>query len=216
MKVVVFAPHNDDEVLGVGGTLAKHINNGDEVYVIVVTAGKDTKRLRNIQKEALAAHEVLGVKETVFIGLPVIELVHVPVKEINKRIADEIQAIKPQVVYLPYSGDMHIDHKVTTNSAMVALRPVDLPSIKEIYMYETLSETGWHTPTIDNTFIPNVWIDITSTFEQKIDAMQCYKSQLKEYPEPRSIEALEALAKYRGSTMKMKYAESFMLVRLLK
>ena len=108
-----------------------------------------------------------------------------------------------------------MDHAVVSHSAMVAMRPIGHISIEAIYAYETLSETEWNIPTVDNAFIPNVWSDITGFINAKKQAMSCYKSQIKEAPHPRSNEIIEALAKLRGSTVGVSYAESFMLVRKL-
>lgn len=213
MKILVFAPHNDDEVLGVGGTIAKYASEGHEVFVCVVTKGKDPIRLQRIQSEALAAHKVLGVKETIFMGLPVVGLADIPTKELNEAFHKVVTEIKPDIAFIPHKGDMHGDHRLSAESAMVALRPKNNPQLKAIYSYETLSETEWNIPTVDNTFIPNVWSDITDTIGIKLEAMKCYKSQIKDFPHPRSLEAIESLAKLRGSTVCVKYAESFMLIR---
>jgi len=108
---------------------------------------------------------------------------------------------------------MHFDHREVTESALVAVRPIEGSSVKTVYMYETLSETGWNLPNSERSFMPDTWIDISDTLDIKIRAMQCYASQIKEYPNPRSIDGIKALAMYRGSTVNVKYAESFMLVR---
>lgn len=213
MKILVFAPHNDDEVLGVGGTIAKYVNEGHEVYVCEVTSGKDKKRLENIKNEALAAHKILGVTDTIFLDLPVVALADIPTKNLNKAMHEVVQRVKPDIAFIPHKGDMHIDHKMVAESAMVALRPVDSPQVKAIYAYETLSETEWNIPSADNVFVPNVWIDITSTIDKKLQSMACYKSQLYEFPHPRSLEAIESLSKLRGSTICVNNAESFMLIR---
>ena len=213
MKILVFAPHNDDEVLGVGGTIAKYIDEGHDVYVCEVTSGKDKKRLDNIKNEALEAHKILGVTDTFFLDLPVVALADIPTKELNKAMNDIVQKVKPDIAFIPHKGDMHIDHKMVAESAMVALRPVDSPQVKAIYAYETLSETEWNIPSADNLFVPNVWIDITSTIDKKLQSMACYKSQLYEFPHPRSLEAIESLSKLRGSTICVNNAESFMLIR---
>lgn len=213
MKILVFAPHNDDEVLGVGGTIAKYISQGNQVYVCEVTSGKDQKRLANIKKEALNAHKILGVTDTIFLDLPVVGLADIPTKELNGAMHDVVQTIKPDIAYIPHKGDMHVDHKMVAESAMVALRPVDSPQLRAIYAYETLSETEWNIPSADNLFVPNVWSDISDTIDKKLEAMKCYKSQLKKFPHPRSIEAITALSKLRGSTICVKNAESFMLIR---
>src|SRR5690625_2754286 len=152
MKILVFAPHNDDEVLGLGGTIVKYVNQGHEVYVCSVTGRTNPERVLKVKNEALAAHKVLGIKETIFLDLPVVELNNMSTKEINKAISQVVKSIKPDIAYLPHKGDMHIDHKVVAESAMVALRPVDNPQLKYIYAYETLSETEWNIPSPDNLF----------------------------------------------------------------
>lgn len=213
MKVLVFAPHNDDEVLGVGGTIAKYADEGHEVYVCEVTSGKNKERRIEIRNEALAAHKILGVTDTIFLDLPTVGLSNISTKELNDPIQKIVDDIKPNIAFIPHKGDMHLDHKMVAESAMVALRPVSNPQLKAIYSYETLSETEWNIPSVDNLFIPNVWIDITNTISTKIEAMKCYQSQLYEFPYPRSLEAIKALSKLRGSTVCVNNAESFMLIR---
>lgn len=212
-SVLIFAPHNDDEVIGVGGTIRKHVLSGDIVTVCEITSGM---RYKLLQEEARRAHAILGVNESIFLNLPVGEMRNLSQSEINKKFAEVVNRIMPDVAYIPFIGDMHIDHRETVESAMVVLRPIHCCSVKEIYMYETLSETGWNLSMPDKTFIPNVWVDITDTFEDKIDAMKCYESQLCEFPHPRSLDSIKALAELRGTTVGIKFAESFMLVRMIK
>src|SRR5690625_2249774 len=150
MNILVFAPHNDDEVLGVGGTIAKHVKHGHEVYVCEVTVGKNKARAKLIKEEALAAHEILGVTETIFLDLPVIELSNMSNKELNQAMHDTVDKVKTDIAYIPHKGDMHLDHKLVAESAMVALRPVNSPQVRAIYTYETLSETEWNIPSVDN------------------------------------------------------------------
>ncbi len=213
MRVLVFAPHNDDEVLGVGGTMAKYAEKGHDVYVCEVTSGSDTETVGRIKKEALKAHRILGVKETVFLELPVVALKSMATAEINNKFRETVRSIKPDIAFLPHKGDIHIDHQETTKAAMVALRPMENPQLKEIYGYETLSETEWNIPSVDNAFIPNVYSDISDQMQKKLDAMSCFRTQLREFPHPRSLEAIEALAKFRGGTVGCRNAEAFMLIR---
>lgn len=212
-KILVFAPHNDDEVLGVGGTIAKYVHGGYEVYVCEVTSGPDSERVKNIQNEALKAHSILGVKKTFFLGLPAVELSQLSRKQLNSEIDKIVHEIKPNIAFIPHKGDMHTDHYEVANSAMVALRPPSNPQLEAIYSYETLSETEWNNPSPENIFVPNVWSDITDYLEIKKSAMECFKSQVCMFPHPRSIEAIDALARYRGSTICVKAAESFMTIR---
>lgn len=213
MRVLVYAPHNDDEVLGVGGTIAKLADEGHEVFVCEITSGKNKERANLIKQEAKKAHSILGVKETYFLDLPVVELKNIPVPEINKKILEITKKIKPDLAFIPHKGDMHRDHYEVAVAAMVALRPIELPELKAIYAYETLSETEWNIPSSENLFVPNVWIDISDYIGKKIKAMECYQSQLQEFPKPRSIQAIKALSEYRGSTICKKNAEAFMLIR---
>ncbi len=214
MKVLVFAPHNDDEVLGVGGTIAKLARHGHEVFVCEVTSWLENPEATNVLKEeAKRAHAVLGVRDTFFLELPVVHLKETPTHIKNQRFAEIVRKIKPEIAFLPHTGDMHVDHGETAAAAMVALRPLGNPQLKAIYVYETLSETEWNIPNTVNGFIPNVWSDITETFDRKVAAMNCYQSQLHAFPHPRSIEAIESLAKLRGSTIGVNYAESFVCVR---
>lgn len=213
MKILVYAPHNDDEVLGVGGTMAKLAAEGHEVYVCEATRGSNPESVDRLRSEAKKAHEILGVKETFFLDLPVVELKNLPVRELNKRFLDITKKVSPDVAFIPHKGDMHIDHYEVAMAAMVALRPVELPGLKAIYAYETLSETEWNIPSAENLFVPNVWEDISDYIEKKKKAMECYRSQLREFPNPRSLKAIESLSEYRGSTVCKKNAEAFMLIR---
>lgn len=215
MRIIVFAPHNDDEVLGVGGTIAKYSASGHEVFICEATKGNSEEIVKMIRSEALEAHKILGVKETIFLDLPVVRLRETPLIDINAEFSKIIDDVRPHIAFIPHKGDMHMDHAVVSHSAMVAMRPIGHISIEAIYAYETLSETEWNIPTVDNAFIPNVWSDITGFINAKKQAMSCYKSQIKEAPHPRSNEIIEALAKLRGSTVGVSYAESFMLVRKL-
>ena len=213
MRVVVIAPHNDDEILGVGGTMAKLSRQGHEVIVCEVTAGDLTDKQVQIQKdEAIASHVMMGVK-THFMNLPVVGLKEIKTIDLNAAFLNTMLLLKPDIVFLPHKGDMHIDHRMTVEAAMVALRPVTFPNLIAIYAYETLSESEWNTPMLDNAFVPNVFSDITGEMDIKLAAMQCHASQLREYPHPRSLEAIKALAMHRGSSVCKEYAEAFMVVR---
>lgn len=213
LKVLVLAPHNDDEILGVGGTILKYIRNSHEVYVCEMTSGPMYKIL---QEEARKAHNFLGIKKTFFLNLPVGKLKILEPYEINAKINEVVEEVRPDIVYLPFVGDMHIDHKETADSAMVALRPINQKLVREIYMYETLSETGWNVPIEGRNYVPNTWVDISEYLQDKLTAMRYYESQLLDYPHPRSIEAIKALAMYRGTTIGVHFAESFMLVRKIE
>lgn len=214
MRILVFAPHNDDEVLGVGGTIAKYAKQGHEVYICEVTAWFENQKVtEELQMQAQKAHDILGVKDTFFLNLPVVQLKETATRVKNRLFCDMVNRIKPNISFIPHVGDMHIDHYETTMAAMVALRPINNPQLNAVYAYETLSETEWNIPNVTNVFLPTVYSDICNTFELKIKAMQCFTSQLHDFPHPRSLKAMEALANLRGSTVGVEYAEAFSLVR---
>lgn len=219
MNILVVAPHPDDEVLGCGGTIAKYADNGDDVYVAIVTKGEEplfkVEQVVDVRNECLKADRVLGVKETIFMDFPASMIENVPRYKFNEAFIQLIQRIRPDIVYIPHRGDMQLDHKMVVDAAMVALRPKYKHVVKRIYAYETLSETGWDIPNVTNEFIPNVYNNISKFMDKKIEAMQMFKTQLSAYPNARSLKAVEALAMYRGATVNMNAAEAFSLVREL-
>ena len=173
-SALVFAPHNDDELLGAGGTLIKLSKSGCEVTVCEVTSGLTSQR---IQKEARNAHHLMGVKDSIFLNLPSCQLEEISKLKLNEEMSTVIKKVKPEIVFIPHYGDMHLDHRWVAEGAMVAIRPIAAPYIKRILAYETLSETEWNTPSVKNVFIPNVWVDISEHLNGKLEAMRCYQSQ---------------------------------------
>lgn len=219
-KIIVIAPHPDDEILGCGGIMSKFVNDGKEVYVLVITRGTpklySDDRIVNVRKEALDAHKILGVKETVFLDFHAPELDQTSLAEISMEISKVIKKFAIDTIYIPHRGDIHSDHRVVYNASLVAGRPVNGSNVKNIFAYETLSETEWAAPFGDDAFIPTHFVNVTDTFERKLVAMACFKSQLKPFPNTRSLEAIEALAKFRGATVGFTRAEAFMTVRTIE
>lgn len=220
MRVLIIAPHPDDEIIGVGGTIAKRAKAGDEVYVCIVTKGKsplfNPDFIEQGRRECREADAKLGVKEIIFLDFPAVMLETIPRYELNGKVAEVVQNIKPEEVYIPHRGDMQIDHQMVVDAAMVAVRPRGDDYPKRVYAYETLSETGWNIPNVTNEFIPTVYENITDTYDVKMEAMSVFKSQLAPFPAARSVGAIEALAKFRGATVSVEVAEAFSLVREVK
>ncbi|MCA4808843.1 PIG-L family deacetylase [Empedobacter stercoris] len=218
-KVIVVAPHADDEIIGCGATIAKHIFDGDEVIVIIATnASKGAPELfseqdvKNIRNEAKNAHKILGIKDTFFLEFPAPALNAFPEYKISLELSKIFSDFCPTHLYLPHSGDIHQDHKAIYRAALVAARPQGNHKIKNIYCYETLSETEW-TPMQERPFVPNHFVDVTEVFTKKEEAMKCFKSQIKMFPHSRSLETFEALAKFRGATIGVERAEAFIVER---
>lgn len=218
-RVIIIAPHADDEVLGCGATIAKHVSQGDFIVVIIATnANKGAPELFSqeavdiVRKEALNAHKILGVNETLFLDFPAPSLNSFPEFKISIDLLKIFENYKPSHLYLPHPGDLHQDHKAIYRSSLVAARPQGNHKISYIYTYETLSETDW-TPRNELFFSPNHFVDVSDHFDKKLKAMSCFYSQLKNFPHSRSLEALEALSKLRGSTIGVHKAEAFMVER---
>lgn len=193
MTTLVISPHPDDEVLGVGGTIARL---KDVVVAMVTNPSGD---------EASCAHNVLRVKETVWLGFFPAMLDIVPHVELNNAIEGLIDIYQPDILFIPFKGDIHRDHQLVFDSAMVASRL----KVKRIYAYETLSETNYNA--FAPVFKPTTYIGVD--IEKKLKAMSFYKSQLKDPPHERSLECIRALAKMRGATVGIDYAEAFMLIK---
>lgn len=217
MRVAVVAPHPDDEVLGCGGVMARHVANGDEVFVIVVTRGIPElfapELIERTRAEARKAHELLGVKETRFLDFPAPRLDVTPGHLVADALAKQFRDIRPERVYLPHHGDIHSDHGRIYHATLVAARPLAKCPVKQLLCYETLSETEWSPPIATSVFYPTVFVDITAHLQNKLDAMSCFETQIKQPPNPRSLQAIEALARYRGATVNLMAAEAFVLVR---
>lgn len=207
---LVFAPHPDDEVLGVGGTIIKKARNGEKVIVCIATKGYiySTRKM-----ESELANQFMGVEETVFLDFPDLELDRVPHNELTDAIREVIKKYEPDEVYVPHPGDLHTDHKALTAAVLVAIRPKYKYSPKLVFTYETLSETGLDYQNPQNYFEPNVFVDISTTVDDKIKALEMHESQIEEYPNSRSLQSLKALSIYRGTQAGMKAAEAFAIVR---
>lgn len=216
-SVLVIAPHADDEVLGCGGAIARHADGGDEVHVAIVTWGDPQiypdDDAAEIRAEIEAAHRLLGVASTTYLPFPAPGLDVIAGYQLADAIAQVIRQVQPQTVYLPHHGDIHTDHQAVYQATLVAARPINQCPVRRLLCYETLSETEWSPPRGDTAFIPTVFIDISDHLDRKLKAMTCYGMELKEFPHPRSLPALTALAHLRGTTVGLAAAEAFALVR---
>jgi LmbE family N-acetylglucosaminyl deacetylase len=214
---LVIAPHPDDEVLGVGGTILRHLAHGDEVHIAVCTKGEEVrfgkKQVERVQAEARAVHKFLGVSGSHFLHLPAAMLDSVPGADVNEALKQVMDTVTPDTVYLPHPGDVHKDHLVIFQASMVCCRPLGDFYPRRILSYETVSETDWHAAPITPAFVPNVFMDISPYITKKLEACAMYASQIRPAPDQRSLEAIRALSVARGTAMNMPHAEAFMLIR---
>jgi len=216
-RILIIAPHPDDEVLGCGGTIARLADSGSTVEVAIVTTGKepryDRAGVERLRAEAAAAHALLGVGATHYLDLPAAELDGVPHADLNAAIGSLIDAVLPDTIFVPFIGDIHLDHQLVFRSTMVAARPRRAIYPHTILAYETLSETNWSAPYVEPMFAPTVYVDIEATLDRKLAAFAAYRSQCCAFPNERSPEAIRALAMVRGATVHRRAAEAFLLVR---
>jgi LmbE family N-acetylglucosaminyl deacetylase len=216
-NVLVIAPHPDDEVLGCGGTIRKMVLAGEHVTSVIVTIGLPLypeSQVKQVRAEAEKAAARLGVHALQFMDLPVTKLHLIPEHELNGAFFKLMKETEPDTLFVPFLGDRHEDHRQIFDAALVASRPDGRRyRTSRIACYETVSETHWSVPGIEPAFEPTWFVDISATLADKLDAMCCYQSQLAENIPARSLEAIESLARFRGSVVGMQAAEAFQIVR---
>jgi LmbE family N-acetylglucosaminyl deacetylase len=218
-KILIIAAHPDDEVLGCGGVIAKHAELGDEVYCLILGEGENSRsnraeklKIEKLQKDGVAAAEILGIKEIVFHNFPDNSFDSIPLLDITKKVEEYLEKINPDIIYTHFENDLNVDHRLTFQAVMTACRPCNKLCPKEIYSFEVLSSTEWQSKQ-SRQFTPNYYVDIGSTIGKKKEALKKYTSEIKEYPHSRSTEGIEILARYRGLESGMEFAEAFCLIR---
>jgi LmbE family N-acetylglucosaminyl deacetylase len=214
---LVIAPHPDDEVLGVGGTIARLAGEGRDVFVVITTKGGpplfDEAFIERGRREALEAHEALGVRKTIFLeGFPAALLDTVPLSALNAALLEVVDETSPEILFIPFPGDLHVDHRKVAEAALVVARPNRDHGIRSVLAYEVLSETNWNAG-VSPAFQPNTYVDISSHMATKLAAMERFRSQLKAFPHERSLEAIESLGRTRGAAAGCRSAEAFVLLR---
>lgn len=226
MKVLVIAAHPDDEVLGCGGTASRLSREGHELHFAILGEGitsrhsqrddADADQLARLHRQAHAAAAKVGVKNVVLHSLPDNRLDTVPLLDVVKIVEDLVSRIQPEIIYTHHAGDLNVDHGVIHRAVLTATRPVAGQTVREIYAFEVPSSTEWAFQRIEPSFRPNVFVDVTGTLDAKIAAMECYESEARKFPHPRSPEALRAIAMRWGSVVGCGAAEAFELVRSVR
>ncbi len=223
-RVLAIVAHADDEVYGCGGTLARHVSEGDVVDILVIadgvssrlTSDPDSKSLMIRHDEAERAATVLGTNLPRLLDFPDNRLDSLDRLDIIKRIEEEIEQLRPTVIYTHHAGDVNIDHRIVHDAVIVATRPVPGSLLKQLYFFEVPSSSEWRPSTSMLPFSPNYYVDITKTIETKINAIGCYASEVRDFPHPRSIEACRHLAGWRGASAGVVAAEAFEVGRFIR
>ena len=225
--IIIVVAHPDDEVLGCGGSMAKWVQSGDDVHVLILSEGVTSRdkipdrnsrkfELSKLSKSAHEAGNVLGVKSVNLLDFPDNRMDSLDLLDVVKEVEQFIEKLQPMVVITHHGGDLNVDHQVVHKSVITACRPQPGYPVKRILSFEVPSATEWQSPTFDIPFVPNWFEDISETLELKKKALKTYKSEMREWPHTRSIKAVEHLARWRGATVGYEAAEAFMLVREIK
>lgn len=219
MNILIIAPHPDDEILGCGGAILNHIKQNHEVYLCIMTKGDvryyGDETLKEKRQEVLKVAEFLKIKKVFFCDFTAAQLDTYPQNQINQKLREIIQEVQPYTIYLPHQGDLHRDHQLTFQCALVAAKPILNHFVKRILSYEVLSETE-QSSQYTNPFIPNYYINITEQLVQKKQALELYQSELRPYPHPRSPKSLEIKAQSRGIEIGVEAAEAFMIIKQIE
>ena len=216
--ILIIAPHPDDEILGLGGAISKLSSQGHKVTILTVSGHLPPLYKEEVFEEhksqSIQAHKIVGAYDSIFLEIPATFVKDQTIAELNGKIYEVLKNTQPKIVFLPFP-DRHIDHQVIFESCMVVIRPLhDGKCIELAASYEVLSETHWNAPAIEPVFNPTITIDISDHIENKLSALSCFKDEIMPFPGPRSIEAVEALAKFRGTQAGFAYGESLQLIRM--
>lgn len=221
MNILVISAHPDDETLGCGGTLLKHRANGDILFWLIATQAHEPQwSAETIERKANEVNRVAqayGIKQYFNLGLPTIQLDTVPLEDLMRLVREVISKVKPEIVYLVHHGDVHTDHRTVFTAAMSVVKPfyMEQYGVHRVLCFETLSSTEAAPLIVERLFIPNIFSDITPYLERKIEIMGLYQTERQSDLLPREPSAIRALARYRGATIGVEYAEAFMLIREL-
>lgn len=215
-KIIVVTPHPDDETLGCGGTLLKYKEQNYQQYWLIVTGMDDSfsyERKQQRQKEINAVADYYGFDEVFQLNLPAAQLDTISKSELVGSISKVFMKVQPQIIFTPYPGDIHSDHKDVFDATMSCTKWFRYPSVEKVLAYETLSETDFSIDPDANGFRPNVYMNISGFLKKKIEIMNIYTSEISEFPFPRSEKAIRSLAFLRGAASGYDEAEAFMLLK---
>ena len=227
MNILVVAAHPDDEILGVGGAIAKHVEAGDKVCALILGEGQTSrfdrreeagaKLLDQLHGDTQRGAAVLGIERVFFENFADNRFDSVDLLDIVKAVERRIRDLQPTVVYTHHGGDLNVDHQMTFRAVLTATRPMAGQPVKELYTFETVSSTEWNFEYGDAQFAPNVFMKLTEKqFERKLEAMKQYRTELCAYPHPRSLEMLRATAVRWGGVAGGRFVEAFEAVRIIK
>jgi len=219
--ILAIAAHPDDEILGLGATLARHAEAGDDVHIVIAAEGSTSRSdkrdvishapvLEHLKEAAATAARILGCHPPRMLGLPDNRMDSCDLLDVVKLLESTVSEIKPRVVYTHHAGDLNVDHRILYEATLTACRPLPGSTVRAIYAFETVSSTEW-APSLP--FLPSHFVDAEPTWQKKMDALRAYDVEMQTPPHPRSLSIIEALATYRGSCVGLAKAEAFETIR---
>jgi LmbE family N-acetylglucosaminyl deacetylase len=221
-RVLVVAAHPDDEVLGCGGAIARHVSEGDSVRVVLLAEGITSRRaslqdgsIDELHAAARRANKLLGVDEVLLDGLPDNRMDSLDRLKITQRIECHIEQWRPSVVYTHHCGDVNLDHQIVHHAVVTACRPQPGHCVERLLFFEVASSTEWQPPGSGAPFLPNWFVDVSGTLDRKLAALGAYESEMRSWPHSRSLRGVEHQARWRGASLGVEAAEAFMLGRCL-
>jgi LmbE family N-acetylglucosaminyl deacetylase len=224
-RILVIAAHPDDEVLGCGGLIAKQ-SQQQKIDSLILGRGIAARyqnreaapvaEIETLKAKVREVADLLGIDQVFHFHLPDNRFDTVALLDIIKKIEGVLDQVQPEVIYTHYYGDLNIDHQLTFRAVLTATRPLAGQSVKELYTFEIPSSTEWSFQRLGGTFCPNVFVDVSHTLDLKIQALRIYNTEIRQFPHPRSPEALQAIAARWGSAVGLQYAEAFELVRSIR
>ncbi|GAB3535552.1 PIG-L family deacetylase [Pontibacter brevis] len=219
-NILVVSAHPDDEVLGAGGTMLKHKAKGDAVYWLIVTNifekhGFTAERVKSRQQEIEEVAARLGVTKTFKLDYPTMTLSSSSLIKLIPDVSAVFQEVEPEIVYCLNRSDAHSDHRFIFDAVMACTKSFRYPYVKQVLMYECISETEFAPALPEKAFLPNYYVDISAYLDEKLSIMKIYASELGEHPFPRSIENIKALAHFRGASVGVQYAEAYQLIKYI-
>jgi len=218
-KVLILVAHADDEIIGCGGTMAKHVDAGDDVSVLFLTDGVGGRGRGNADSQNIYLREKAAQKAANIIGFNLLQRLDFPDNamdsisrlEITKAVENVIYKYQPNIIYTSHGGDLNVDHRRALEAVMTSCRPQPETIVNTICSFELASSTGWAGMSLAKSFTPNYYVEITKQLDRKIEALRAYDEEMRIFPHARSVEAIEHLAKWRGSQVGVLAAEAFVL-----
>lgn len=221
-NILIIVAHSDDETIGMGGTIANHIKDGDKVFAVSMTDGvgsRDEQDKNDINKRAIAADKAAGILGFEWLEAGKFldnEMDKHSLIEVVKFIEDIKNLSKPDIVYTHSSSDLNIDHRIVSEAVLTAFRPQPNEICREIRAFEVSSATDYGHKSVTGSFYPNLFIDISNTWDEKLLALKEYASEMREYPHTRSYKGIESLSKIRGNQVGLHQAEAFEIIRKIQ